>query len=120
MPAWETTRSARRADRLVRLPGCATLVGDQGQPLYLCRLSRRVFVPAGRPRVLLTPPACRPRICTVRSQTARCPPWHAATPGESEGVKIMNMTHWRRASLAAACCAILTALTLAAASATAA
>jgi hypothetical protein len=35
--------------------------------------------------------------------------------GETEGVKIMNTIHWRRARLAAACCAALAALTLTAA-----
>ena len=40
--------------------------------------------------------------------------------GETERVKIMNTTHWRRARLAAVCCAALAALTLAAAGATAA
>jgi para-nitrobenzyl esterase len=38
-------------------------------------------------------------------------------PGETEGAKIMNMTHWRRAPLAAACGAALAALTLTAAGA---
>jgi hypothetical protein len=40
-------------------------------------------------------------------------------PGETEA-KIMNTIHWRRARLAAACCAALAALTLGAAGVTAA
>ena len=93
--------------------------------LFAPRSARRSDHCASRPRARHP---CADQGSAGSDRSGRVSPWDAATPanrgsvhpGETEGAKIMNMTHSRRAPRVTACCAALAALALTVTGATAA